>query len=325
MGFSFNDIFRKVIDEEKSLKEKDNLEEKLKNLKENIYYSQKMLNVGSWTHSLDTNETFLSDGIYNIFEADYKELKDSFESMNTFFHPEDKEKVVKHVKSLFEGVPYEIDYRIVTKTGGTKFLHEKTSTIYDKNGELIKIIGVLEDVQENQNISDKNKSHEEEKSRIQKRLQNRVQVARDGYEIINTDGKITYASPAVERIVGYTYEDLVGKKIYSFFGSSEARLMEDMVKRVTINPIKNVKSEILFTAKDGKEKHLEIYLTKLEDSPLGDIAVNFIDITKRKKLESEIFYQSNYDALTGLKKRDCFLGNLSKIYRKAKKRGRSML
>ena len=144
MSFSFKDMFKKISNENEIERVKENLEI----LKENTYYSQKMIKVGSWTYLVDTEEIIVSDEVYSIYESDYNRLEDSIDGFNLYFHPDDKEEVFRNIKNLMDGKSYDMEFRIVTKRGSVKFINEKTNIIYDKDGKMIKVIGVIQDITE---------------------------------------------------------------------------------------------------------------------------------------------------------------------------------
>lgn len=154
MGFSFNDVFKSLLGEDEQSKEE---KEYINNLEENVYHSQKMFSIGSWTHFIIEGENFFSDEIYNIFECKEKDEKDSFSNFNEYFHPEDESFVLNNVKALLKGKDYDIKYRIITSKGTVKYLHEKTKTIYDENNNPVKIIGVMQDIKDelNNKLEDK--------------------------------------------------------------------------------------------------------------------------------------------------------------------------
>ncbi len=72
VGFLFNNIFKKIIREEGTSKSNDDLEKSLNSIKENMFYSQEMLGVGSWTHSMKSGETFLSDGSIRKYRSSFR-------------------------------------------------------------------------------------------------------------------------------------------------------------------------------------------------------------------------------------------------------------
>lgn len=148
MSFIKKEIFKKIIRNDDLTHLNERLEKSLNQLEENVFYSQGMIKTGSWTHDLVKNETFWSDEIYNILECSPEDFDDRLESFYCYIHPDDREEVIKEVQYVLEGKEYDIEYRITTPKGIEKFLRGKTKILYDENMNLIKIIGIIQDITE---------------------------------------------------------------------------------------------------------------------------------------------------------------------------------
>lgn len=144
MSFSLNSILKDISNEQ----ELEKLKEDLAILKENTYYSQKMFNVGTWTYLVEEKKLLASDEVYDIYESDYNLLENSVDGFNLNFHSDDKDEVYKNIRGLLSGRSYEVEFRIITKRGVVKFIKEKTNIIYDENGKIIRIVGVMQDITE---------------------------------------------------------------------------------------------------------------------------------------------------------------------------------
>jgi PAS domain S-box-containing protein len=121
---------------------------------------------------------------------------------------------------------YRSDDRQVIESGRPKLLIEEPQTtpegnsialltskipLCDSKGEVIGVIGTYMDITERKNIEMALRKGEE-------RFRQVVESAGDWIWEINVDGLYTYASPVVERVLGYKPEEIVGKKyFYDFF------------------------------------------------------------------------------------------------------------
>ena len=64
-------------------------------------------------------------------------------------HPEDNERIWAEIQTaLREKRTFELSYRIITATGGEKWVWEKGSGIYDESGALQALEGLIIDVTE---------------------------------------------------------------------------------------------------------------------------------------------------------------------------------
>ncbi|WP_160316193.1 GGDEF domain-containing phosphodiesterase [Acetobacterium bakii] len=131
-------------------------------LKENQNYVQHLAKIGSWTHDLKEDYVYISDEAYHILGTTYQEFHANLENYYYYVHPEDLKRVKTASKGLTEGKEYDLEYRVVTKEGNIRFVHEKTKALYDEKNQPIKMIGILEDIT-NEKIQDENLKAREEK------------------------------------------------------------------------------------------------------------------------------------------------------------------
>lgn len=113
---------------------------------ENFKISQQMTSMGSWTRDLLNNEIYFSDEVYSILECSTDNFDGNVDEYYLLVHPDDLEDYKKTKQEKINGVEYDIEYRIITPKGTTKYVHEKTTAIYDDNNQPIKIVGIIHDV-----------------------------------------------------------------------------------------------------------------------------------------------------------------------------------
>jgi len=105
------------------------------------------------------------------------------------------------------------------------------------------------------------------------------------------DWNILYMNPAVERVLGYIPEDLIGKNILEFLDPSHEQPLKNLLVKKLKNCCQRSESlELIITTKDGQEKWVEVNSTFLF-SPEGlPYAVQGIarDITDRKRVQQEL-------------------------------------
>ncbi len=147
MTFPFNRMFRKNMEEEVE-EDCQSIQVDFEDLKENVYYGQKLMAVASWTHFIKEEKTFFSEEIYRIFEVNDKDVSDKLDRFKDYIHPKHRERVVKHIEGALRGKEYDIEYEIITEGSKIKLLREKTKIIYDENKAPMKIVGSLQDITE---------------------------------------------------------------------------------------------------------------------------------------------------------------------------------
>ncbi|WP_424016155.1 PAS domain S-box protein (plasmid) [Halorientalis pallida] len=116
-----------------------------------------------------------------------------------------------------------------------------------------------------------------------------VEESSDVATIIDTDGMMTYVSPAVTRVLGYDPEELVGNTGYEFVHPDDRERNADAVEAVLETPDEPQTVEVRFKHADGSWCWIEATMrNRLEDDVIDGILLNSREITERKKREREL-------------------------------------
>lgn len=107
-----------------------------------------------WSFDIHRNTAVVSDGIEKIFGLSHQEFKDNPMALKELVYQKDIKLVNEHMQELFSGKPSQIEYRIIRLDGEIRWIYENSKPIFDSNGKLIKINGVVLD------ISDRKKAEE---------------------------------------------------------------------------------------------------------------------------------------------------------------------
>ncbi|UCE72937.1 MAG: PAS domain S-box protein, partial [Methanomassiliicoccales archaeon] len=137
------------------------------------------------------------------------------------FHPDDMEMVKGvHFQALQGKSGSNFEYRVITKSGKTKWISHSWSPIIDEN-ELQLIVSVVRDITEHRQAQLILQESEE-------KYRSLVEEINEVIFSVDKDGMITYISPAVESLSGYSVADIVGKPFsYFIYKEDLARVMEE--------------------------------------------------------------------------------------------------
>jgi PAS domain S-box-containing protein len=117
-----------------------------------------------------------------------------------------------------------------------------------------------------------------------------VQNALDIVMVTDAHGTIRYMSPSVERVLGYTPEEMVGTTSAEYVHPDDLQMafreLEFLLSKPGIHP---VAVETRVRHKDGSWRHLEGIASNLLDDPaVGGLVFNHRDITDRVRAQNEV-------------------------------------
>lgn len=138
------------------------------------------------------------------------------------------------------------------------------------------------------------KRAEQEKAR----LISAVEQATETILIMDTDGKVLYGNPALERTTGYSLDDLIGKTPFANTGDSISNQLFNHVWNVVSTGI-SWSGRISSTKKDGSPLELELNITPIRDQAGSIISVVSIgrDITNELKMEEQLRQAQKMEAI----------------------------
>lgn len=117
------------------------------------------------------------------------------------------------------------------------------------------------------------------------RFRSLVEISTEGIIIINQFGLYQYVSPAIERILGYTAEELIDRSAFDFVHPEDLELTQQEFAKLLELPDYVVMVESRAIRKDGAVRILESSAKRL---PNGDIVAYSHDVTDRKEAEHKV-------------------------------------
>jgi PAS domain S-box-containing protein len=130
---------------------------------------------------------------------------------------------------------------------------------------------------------------EEALKRSEERFRALVQNAHDIVTIHAPDGRITYQSPALERLLGYTPESLVGRNPLEFVHPQDVGTVRQGLERVAEGSTTGIPTEYRVKRADGTWAHVESVGVNLSAHPgIEGLVMTTRDVGERKRAEAEI-------------------------------------
>ncbi|MDN7024803.1 PAS domain S-box protein [Methanoculleus sp. FWC-SCC1] len=230
--------------------------------------------------TLDFRPVFLHGKVQAITGYTEDEILRGVKRWELLIHPDDRERL-RESTGLLTATPGHVsnrEYRIIRKDGGVRWVQELARNVSDGSGGAVRIEGTIYD------ITDR-KQAEEALRESEKKFRDITQRSFDMiYTCYHRDG-ITFISPAVERILGFSPEELVGSKCGDYV-APECRPRWEAAHRTIAggNPVEGVQIRLL--RKDGTYAAVEMSESPIfKDDAVVGVQVVGRDITERKKAE----------------------------------------
>jgi len=230
-------------------------------------------------------------------------------------HPLDLQRVLEVIKNnINQGNKYTVEYRIFTKDNQEKWLREKGKGIFDKEGKILGIEGLITDVS-------KRKEMEEALCQAENKYRNFFENAIEGIFQTSPDGYYLTANKALARIYGY---DNPSQLIDNLNDIENSLYVEKKRRKKFISLLE--KNEVItnFESQVYRKDKSIIWISENAREVRnihGDLLYyegTVEDITKYKEAQEKLSYQAFYDNLTQLPNRTLFLQHLSNSLDKLK-------
>ena len=141
------------------------------------------------------------------------------------------------------------------------------------------------------------------------RLASLVERSSDVVVLVDADGRISYASPALKYVLGYEADEWVGRPVDTLDvrASSELRVGLWMDVR-QLRPESSITLEVSALHADGARRTMDLSAVNLiQNVAVCGTVVTLRDVTANRTLEHQLSYRADHDALTGLANRANFL------------------
>lgn len=181
-------------------------EKELLDSKEKYADAQAIAHLGHWEIDIINNNLTCSDEIYKMFDLDPDKFKVSYDTFLDHIHPDERDMVKEaYLSSIQNKTIFEIEHRVLLKSGIIKCVQEKCVTQYNVSGEPIRSLGTILDITERKKAEKKLLVSEE-------RFRLIAENAGEWVWEVDTNGLYTFVSPVVEDVLGFKPEDLIGRK-----------------------------------------------------------------------------------------------------------------
>lgn len=129
---------------------------------------------------------------------------------------------------------------------------------------------------------------EQEKAEAERRFRSLIENAFEGVLLARADGSWIYASEASARILAYPLDEFMKINAFDLLPPEQLAGARSVLQEALDHPGRRVAGLFPLRCKDGAYRWLEIMMqSRLDDSVIGAIVVNWRDVTERRRMEQE--------------------------------------
>ena len=174
------------------------------------------------------------------------------------------------------------EYRIRHKDGSIRWLESKLYPIINSSGEFVQLNGISADVTAR-------KEAQMELAKFEDKFRALIINSSDAITLINDKFEVEFASDSMERITGFTPDDVKGSTYRNYVHPDDIAMVDRVFGELLSSQGEPVRLVYRSKKKDGSYYWCERVATNLLHKPeVNGIISNYRDITDRKNIEDEL-------------------------------------
>src|SRR5262245_2454286 len=267
---------------QRDITERKRAEEALRKSEERLRRISEATQDSIWEINLKTNQLWWSERAKPLFGTRPGDLQPGLEDWYERIHPEDVARVRTRFEKFMRGADRDWfdEYRFRRADGSYVHILDQAQKFYDERGKPILIAGAMSDITARVQAEEALRASEE-----RYRLLN--EISPDGVVIVGDEGTIHLANQAMQRMLGVTPEQMIGRNLFDFFPPRCVDQYRDCLTDLMTGDLPEGQVEIAFRRDDGKVLPVEVSAVRFDWK--GRQFAQFIihDIRGRKRAEAE--------------------------------------
>ena len=241
---------------------------------------------GHWDWNIRENNGWWSTRFYNLLGYEDGELSPTYESFFTLLHPDDKERMLqKQHKHLTNKEPYDIEYRLLKKSGEYGWFHARGQAQWDEQGNPVRMSGSIQDITERVEAEKNIRDNE-------KRIRDILDSMFTFVGVFSLDGILIEANRAPLEAASLKREDVIGKQFTETYWWSYSPSVQDRLREALNSAANGQIDRYDELIRVGEDQFITIDVTfgPLYDSDgnVFQLIGSAVDITDRKKIEKAL-------------------------------------
>ncbi len=295
------ELREQVAERETLLSERNRLEKECSEALFKYKSLLKALGEITFEHFIAEDNIIWSGMIEGVLGYTKEEMGHDLKNWESKVHPDDLAGANAEFERAARGNRvYDMEYRFRHREGHYLWFNDRGSMRVDAEGNPQYVIGVMKNITERK-IAEASMNT----------MSAAVQQSSDWILIADKSGRIEYVNDAVERVTGYTREEILGKTPRIL---KSGRHDKDFYKKLWDTILSGQTYTAILTNRKKNGELFEVYhtITPIKDNKgaITHFVATSKDITALKQMEEKINFLAYYDNLTGLPNRSLFTDRL---------------
>jgi diguanylate cyclase (GGDEF)-like protein/PAS domain S-box-containing protein len=270
--------------------------------------AEEVAHLGAWAWEIEPDRLWWSDEVYRIFGRTPQEFPATYAGFLEYVHPEDRAELERRVLEALNGTA-ELDFvhRVVRPTSEIRHVREHGRVTRNSDGTPTRALGVVRDITDEVEMQRERDDAVRALAASERRHRLLAENAWDVVWTMGMDGSITYVSPSVERVRGFTPAEAAAQTIDQIHPAESAtRVMEYFASLYAAigagTEPPTFRGEQEYYRKDGSIMLAELQVIPEIDDDGHVIQVLGVsrDISERRRFEEELNRLAVTDPLTGV-------------------------
>jgi len=265
-------------------------------------------------HEIDTGKILrVNKRMCEMFHVDAEEAcKLSVGDVSANIYPYTEEKAAEWIRKAVEEGPQLVEWMCKDSTGRLFWTEVSLKTVVLSGTE--RVIAIVRDISVRKQAE--NELHESEE-----RFRALTENVSDVTCILDAEGLYKYANSALQRILDYAPDEILGKHPSEFIHAEDIKMVDRAIAQAAKKQGKTVPmSDFRMRHKNGSWVIFEGLVTCLVAVPgVNGVVIHCHDVTERKRTEDHIAHTAYHDLLTDLPNRRLCISHIEKLIAYAEK------
>ena len=240
----------------------------------NLAKAQSMTHVGSWSFDPRSAEVKASDELLRIMHLRREEATQ--ESFAGVVHPEDRDKVIAHLRLGIEhGKNYEIEHRLQFRDGSCRWVYSIVEPSVNGAGQVVRLYGTTQDITER-------KRAEVELSNKTSELQAIFDSISDGIMVYDHEGRLQHHNQISPDLLPGAIER--GKQCRDIFHAEPPGPPHQCPVELALRG-ERVETSLVYIREGRKTLYLDVTATPIKDTLGKNRALVFLRDVSEKRLQ----------------------------------------